>query len=546
ELNGRWYTTIKFPIDIKGRPRCLAGYAIDITDRKLAEDAVAAEKERLAITLRSIGEGVITADIHGRIVIMNKAAEHLTGWKQEEAEGMPLFPTFRIVNKITRQPCESPVEKVLSTGDIVELDGHTILISQDGTERMVSYSGAPIMDRNNKAIGVVLVFRDMTEKQKLLDSLRRIDKLDSLGVLAGGIAHDFNNLLCGILGNLDLARSFCMGTPEALNHLDKALSVFNRARDLTQQLLTFSKGGTPVRKANQLSTLILDNAAFALSGSNVRCEYHFDQNLWLCDFDENQIGQVIDNIVINAQQAMPLGGQIEISARNIFLKEGTIPSLPGGRYVKVSIADVGIGIPGDLLGRIFDPFFTTKQKGNGLGLSICHSIMQKHDGFIGVDSVLGKGTTVHLYFSASGQETAKNEPACLPSHQGNGTILIMDDEDFIRDVMGKMLRIMGYTLVEAKDGSEALHFFAQARERQDQIRAAFFDLTIPGSMGGKEVIKEVRKIFPDLPVFASSGYSDDPAMARPSDFGFTDRIHKPYRITDLADLLNKHLQSMQN
>jgi len=545
KLNGRWYTTIKFPIDIEGKPRSLAGYSIDITDRKLGEDAIAAEKEQLAITLRSIGDGVITTDIQGRIVVMNKVAENLTGWTQEEVLGKPLSEAFHIDSGNTSQPCESPFDKVLSAGDIVELDSHTVLMSRVGTNRVVSLSGAPIKDRNTNVIGMVLVFRDMTEKQRLRESLQRIDKLNSLGILAGGIAHDFNNLLCGILGHLDLARSLSKGNPAIQKHLDQALGAFNRATSLTQQLLTFSKEDTPRRKAGQLSTLLMESAAFALSGSNVKCGYHLDHDLWLCDFDENQIGQVVSNIVINAQQAMPRGGQIEISASNLVLDAGEIPPLQAGKYVKVSIADSGIGISDDLLDRIFDPFFTTKQKGNGLGLSICHSIMQKHEGFIGIESMTGKGTTFHLYFPASQQEIAMTEPVCLPTHQGSGRILIMDDEYIVRDVVSQMLKTMGYTPVETVNGHEMLMFFAEARAKREPVCAAIFDLTIPGSMGGKEAIKELRKTFPDLPIFASSGYYEDPAMVRPSNFGFTDSIQKPYRIIDLADLLNRHLKDQK-
>jgi len=545
ELHGRWYSTIRFPIMLEGKPRYIAGYAIDITDRKLAENAVAAEKERLAITLRSIADGVITTDTHGRIEIMNNVAELLTGWKQEEARGKPLSDVFHIIDEINRQPCESPFNKVLATGDIVEIDGHTVLISQEGTERVVAYSGAPIRDWSNTITGVALAFRDMTEKQRFLDILRRMDKLDSLGILAGGLAHDFNNLLCGILGHLDLARMHSTKNPDAQKHLDEALGVFSRARDLTRQLLTFSKGGAPRRKTVPLSPVILQSAAFALSGSNVRCEYRLARDLWLCDFDENQIGQVVDNIVINAQQAMPQGGNIEISANNLILKDGEIPSLPGGKYVNVSIADTGIGIPGDLLVRIFDPFFTTKPKGNGLGLSMCHSIMQKHEGFIGVDSVPGKGTAFHLYFPASDQAIAERAPVSIATHQGTGRILIMDDEEFIRDVMATMLATMGYTPVESENGREALGLIEESREKGEPFCAAFFDLTIPGSMGGKEAIREVRKMVPDLPVFVASGYSDDPAMAWPQDFGFTDSIQKPYRLKDLADLLSRHLKSRE-
>ncbi len=383
---------------------------------------------------------------------------------------------------------------------------------------------------------------DITAQRKMLDSLRRVDKLDSLGVLAGGIAHDFNNLLGGILGNIEMARQYSPAGSPAARHLDRALGVFDRARDLTRQLLTFSKGGAPHRQTGDLAAAVQENAAFVLAGSNVRSEFRLPPGLWPCDFDAGQIGQVIDNIVINAQQAMPNGGQIVITAANVILQAEDLPPLKAGRYVRISIADAGIGIPPDLVGRIFDPFFTTKQKGSGLGLAVCYSIMQKHDGMISVESTPGKGTTFHLHFPASAGEAAGKPPARSAGHRGGGRILVMDDEDFLRDLMVRMIGGMGYQVMTAADGAEALRLCAEARVTGKPFRAAFFDLTVPGGMGGREAVAELRGGEPALPVFAVSGYSEDPAMAAPRSFGFTDSIRKPFRLDDLADLLNRHLQ----
>ncbi len=519
----------------------LVAVALDITDRKKAAEAISAEKERLAVTLRSIGDGVITTDTLGNVVIMNKVAEDLCGWKQEEAQGKPLASVFNIINQSTRTPHENPVEKVLSTGLIIELANHTLLISRDGTERIIADSGAPIKDKESKTIGVVLVFRDMTEKHRLLDNMQRIDKLDSLGVLAGGIAHDFNNLLAGIFGYLDMARARSVTDTTVSKYLDKAATVFERAKDLTQQLLTFSKGGVPKRKTGQLGKLVKENAAFVLSGTNVICDFHIAQDLWLADFDENQIGQVIDNIVLNAQQAMPVGGTIVIAMNNHSLKDNDTLTLKAGNYIKVSITDTGVGIPENLLKRIFDPFFTTKQKGNGLGLATCYSIVQKHDGYIDIESVPGKGSTFHIYLPAANKGTLPDISPSTSQHKGKGSILVMDDEKFMREIVGDMLADMGYTLIEAENGEEALRLCAAAKKQGTQICAALFDLTIPGGMGGKETIVKFREQFPEIPVFASSGFSEDPSMARPTEFGFTDSIRKPFKINELAEMLNKHL-----
>ena len=281
---------------------------------------IAAQKERLAVTLRSIGDGVITTDTSGNIVIMNKVAEDLTGWKLDEALGKPLATVFNIINENTRKPHENPVAKVLSSGQIVELANHTLLISRDGTERIIADSGAPIKDKDNKTIGVVLVFRDMTEKQQLQDSMQRAQKLESLGVLSGGIAHDFNNLMGGIFGYIDLAIAKST-EEEVIQRLSKAMNAIERARSLTGQLLTFAKGGAPIQKIAHLFPFVEETAKFALSGANVSCNFGVSQDLWACNFDKNQIGQVIDNLIINAQQAMPVGGTIEMSARNISLAE---------------------------------------------------------------------------------------------------------------------------------------------------------------------------------------------------------------------------------
>ena len=514
---------------------------VDITERKQAEEALASEKERLAVTLRSIGDGVITTDIAGKVVIMNKVAENLTGWSQNEAQGKPFATVFNIINEISLKTCENPVEKVITTGNIIELANHTLLISRDGTKHVIADSGAPIKDKNSVTIGVVLVFRDMTEKQKLLDNMQRIDKLDSLGILAGGIAHDFNNLLGGIFGYIEMARKD--STDEQISrYLDKSMSVFTRAKDLTQQLLTFSKGGEPLRKIGSLGIIIKDSTSFTLSGSKVTCCYDIAGGLWLCDFDENQIGQVINNILINAQQAMPLGGTIEISAKNIFLNKDEPIPIKSGKYVKISIADTGIGIPHDLLNRIFDPFFTTKQKGNGLGLATCYSIIQKHGGWMEVESEQAKGTTFHIWLPASDKEIVNISESEIELHKGIGTILIMDDEAFMRELTGELLQEMGYETIEAKDGEEALKILADAKTNDQPIIGAILDLTIPGGIGGKEMVGQIRKMYPGIHVFASSGYSEDPVICRPTHFGFTDSIQKPYRISDMAAMLNRHLK----
>ncbi len=294
--------------DTEGRPQSSLGTVQDITERRAWDRKLSAEKERLAVTLRSIGDGVIVTDADGNIISLNRLAETLTGWTDEEAAGRSLPEVFRIIDEKTRQPCDNPVEKVLEAGLVVGLASHTVLIAKDGTEWNIADSGAPIRDEDSKIRGVVLVFRDVTEKLRLEEEVRKAQKLESVGVLAGGIAHDFNNLLTAILGNVGLAKLAIDQGKVAIERLDKAEMAVTRAIDLTQQLLTFSRGGAPVKRTSSLVKLLQDSITFSLSGSNSACEIHVDESLWPVDADQGQMSQVFNNLLINASQAMPGGG----------------------------------------------------------------------------------------------------------------------------------------------------------------------------------------------------------------------------------------------
>ena len=526
-------------VTVHGKLHCMTVIQ-DISERKRAQDAVAEEKERLAVTLRSIGDAVIATDVQGDIVLMNKVAEDLTGWPLSEATGKPLSDIFNIVNEMTREHLENPVEKVLSSGNMIELANHTLLISRDGTERVIADSGAPIKDNSNKILGVVLVFRDITEKQKFMDTIQRAAKLDSLGILAGGIAHDFNNLLAGIFGYMDLARSVCKDT-QISEYLEATLGSMNRAKALTQQLLTFAKGGSPIQKITPLIPFIQKTAQFALSGSNISCRVSIAENVWPCNIDKNQIGQVIDNIVINAQQAMPDGGSIEISARNYSFGKREHPALSQGDFVKISIKDSGIGIPKEIMPRIFDPFYTTKLKGHGLGLATCYSIINRHGGCIDVDSEPGKGSTFHLYLPASSEAVIAN-PATASTHKGSGTIIVMDDEEVVRDMFRQMLESMGYAVVCKNGGREAVDFYINEIKANRQITAMIFDLTVAGGMGGMEAVAEIRKLNKEIPIVVASGYAENSVMKKPIKYGFTASISKPFNLSELSELLNKYLK----
>jgi PAS domain S-box-containing protein len=523
--------------DIDGNVTHYQGIVEDITKQKEAEDFLAAEKERLAVTLRSIGDGVIATDTEGKITLINKVAERLTEWTEQEAFGRSINKVFHIVGEFTRERCVNPVQKVIQSGHVVGLANHTMLISKHGKEYVIADSGAPIFNDVGQIVGVVLVFRDITKERQMQQELLKVEKLESLGVLAGGVAHDFNNFLTAIIGNLSLAKLDARQVGMGLGRLEKIDKAALRAKGLTQQLLTFSKGGEPVAKTVSLERLVKDAVIFALRGSKVRCEFSFEEGLWAVEADEAQIGQVVNHLFLNADQAMSEGGVIHIRLNNVNLELVNQYSLPPGRYVKLSFQDEGIGIPEDHLSKIFDPYFTTKQGGNGLGLTIAYSIVNKHEGRITVESEFGKGTTFDILLPAS------EKPISLPKvtvgmlHRGHGKILVMDDEEIIRDVASQLLKEMGYDVALAKNGEEAIAMYKAAQEAGESFDLVIMDLTVSGGMGGKEAIQKLLKQDPDAKAIVSSGYSNDPVMSNYDGYGFVGVVKKPYGMEELSETL---------
>jgi len=510
----------------------------DITARLRAEEALAAEKERLAVTLKSIGDGVITTDIDGNVVLINRAAEMLTGFSQAETHGKPLSEVFRIVNEKTRIPCDDPVKKIIDSAGMVEIESDTILIAKDGTERIVADSGSPIKDKDSNIIGVVLVFRDVTEKKRIEDELRKTQKLESLGILAGGIAHDYNNILTAIIANISLAKTYTQKGERIYDRLEKMEKAAIMASRLNHQLLTFSRGGAPVKETVIVSEFVRDSVMFALGGSNITCEFDIADDLRPVDADVGQISQVFNNIIINAHQAMPDGGAITVSAHNITITDEDVLPITNGNYILISITDEGYGIPPENLEKIFDPFFTTKEKGSGLGLSISYSIVKNHDGHIGVRSKVGAGTTFMIYLPVSGAGYVRRRPSAEKQTRGRGKILVMDDEEAIRDVAHTMLIGLGYEVDTARDGREAVEKFKNAVASKRPFALVIMDLTIKGGMGGVETFGHIREIDPSIKAIVSSGYSNDPIMADFRSHGFIGVLIKPYGVVTMTEVLN--------
>jgi PAS domain S-box-containing protein len=519
--------------------------ARDITDRKMADDALAEEKERLLVTLRSIGEGVITTNTERKIVLLNKTAEMITGWSQEKAYGQPVDAIIHLTNERSGGVFEHPVHKVLRTKTIAEMTNHVLLLTQSDSKRIITDNAAPIRDKDGQLIGVVMVFREITDQLKMENEILKSRKIESIGILAGGIAHDFNNILSAILGNISLAKMKldAKNIEKALELLLRAERASERAKDLTQQLLTFSKGGAPVKKTANIGDLLKDSANFSAAGSNVRCDFLIPDDLWHVDIDAGQMSQVINNLVINARQAMPDGGTITIKAENLVVMASSreyAVNLKSGNFIKILIRDHGIGIPEENIQKIFDPYFTTKKTGNGLGLATSYSIIKNHDGAITLESKLGTGTTFYIYLPASRSEVQPKPIAIAKPIYANGKILVMDDEEVIREMAAAMLTDLGYDAHTAKDGAETIAMYEQSLNDGMPYDAVIMDLTIPAGMGGKETVKKLIELDPYVRTIVSSGYSNDPVMADHKKYGFISVLPKPYQLNDLARLL-EHL-----
>jgi signal transduction histidine kinase/ActR/RegA family two-component response regulator len=508
----------------------------EVGARKAAEENALQSVSLLRATIESTNDGILVVDANGEIVDWNR--RFLEMWRIPESL-MSSREDDKALAYVLDQ-LANPEEFIAKIRELYsQPDAESLDILKFKDERIFERYSRP-QHLNDAIVGRVWSFRDITDRKKMEEEVMKAQKLESLGVLAGGIAHDFNNLLTGIMGNISMAKAYANPAEKAYARIVEAEKACSQTRGLTRQLLTFAKGGAPVRKVESISQIIMDSAGFALRGSNVRCTYNLPDDLWNVEVDSGQMGQVINNLIINAAQAMPDGGVISVSAGNAAIgKEDNLP-ISNGRYVHILIKDQGAGIQEDILPKIFDPYFTTKKKGSGLGLASVYSIIMKHDGHITVASKPGEGATFHFYLPASENNcpAEAEQPEPTTPRRGKGRILVMDDERQVSQTAREILNHLGYSADICTDGAAALNLYREALASGTPYSVVFMDLTIPGGMGGKIAMVKLLEIDPGAKGVVMSGYSNDPILANFRDYGFRGVVVKPFTADEIMKTIN--------
>ncbi|MDA8429630.1 MAG: PAS domain S-box protein [Geobacteraceae bacterium] len=524
-----------------GDGACLLSITRDISERKRAEERLQENERTIRTLMDSMPAGVWWFNNEGAIEYVNRCFIELFGYTLDDIPTLEAWYERAYPDPGYREPYiaarNSLIDKAWDSDTLVP-PRETKITCKDGSQRHIIINTQFVLGRK------VEIFTDITTRELVHDQLQRIGKLESLGVLAGGIAHDFNNILTGIIGNISFARTFLDASHKSASILSNAEKAANRAAHLAHQLLTFAKGGQPVKKIASLQHILEESASFVLRGSNVTSDIALPANLPSVEVDEGQISQVFNNIIINATHAMPGGGTITIRAESVTLAATNLQSLTPGHYIRLTLSDTGCGITEEIQKKIFDPYFTTKSSGSGLGLASAHSIIVRHGGHIGVSSVTGRGTTFTIYLPSS-SATSAEELAGSPAHSAalhtGGTILVMDDEELILEMAADMLAYLGYGAMPCRHGSEALTLYTAAMAAGTPFSAVILDLTIPGGMGGKETAQRILAIDPGACLIVSSGYSNDPIMASYRSYGFSAALAKPYNLQELGEKLSSAL-----
>ncbi|MFQ5633010.1 MAG: ATP-binding protein, partial [bacterium] len=479
----------------------------------------------------------------GEISLINSAAESLTGWSLEEALGKPLNSIFRLFDRKKNKGKVIPLLEIMQSEHDKVYSVPTTLERKDQTKKLITYSIALLHDSVNTVVGTILVFHDITDQTKFQEEALKANKLESIGILAGGIAHDFNNLLTAVTGNVSLLKWKTKPGEENYELLSETEDALQRVRSLTQQLLTFAKGGVPVKEVISITEILKNITTLTLRGSNVKCNFEFAPKLYAAEVDPGQFSQIIQNLIINAKQAMPKGGAIDVSAENVVHNHPQAPFYMNGDFIRIRIKDQGIGIPQEHLQNIFDPYFTTKQKGCGFGLAICYSVIKKHGGYILVNSTLGEGTAIDIYLPALQKTKIQKKERSDKLVSGQGNVLVMDDDGTVRIIAGKILKKLGYVVSLVCNGEEAIQSYCKTLEAGAPYDVVILDLTIPGEEGGEKTLEKLLEIDPGVKAIASSGYSNAAVMSNYEKYGFKGIVAKPYRITDLSQVLHEVLLS---
>jgi len=511
-------------------------------DEELAKEALRESEERYRCYINVANDGISVVH-NGKLSFVNSRLAEMIGYTTDEIEGKDFL---RFIPKDILPQIEDIYKRRIAGEDSPSVFESKIL-HRDGRSIDVEYNISQVRIGDDQS--TLNIIRDISDRKKMQAEVLKAKKLSSLGTLAGGIAHDFNNLLYVIVGNIDLAKNKIKHDLGILKNLQEVEKASLRASELAARLITFSKGGNPIKKVASIGELVKNAVSVSLNGSSINCEFSIPDDLFPVEIDALQIKQVIRNIVINATEAMNGKGTIKVSCENTAVDKKGRLTLKAGKYVLLSIKDQGTGIAPKNLAKIFDPYFSTKDmgadKGQGLGLSACHSIIKKHDGLITAESELGEGTTLMIYFPSSEKEMEKLEPIqkIVPekSMSGIGRILAMDDEKMIRDLTEQMLSQFGYDTVLAQDGSEAIELYRGAMESGKPFDAVILDLTVKSGMGGKSAVQKLLEINPHVKSIVSSAFFNDPVMTDYRKYGFTAALPKPYMKKDLSDTLSKVL-----